>query len=225
MQMKSATPGMMLAIGLLLGNLPMSSIAAQEYTKEETTLPRSFQGARLGMTLSELTTAVPDAKKVSLNRRDPAQRTVVIPSKDHAIQRVEYRFYNDRLRELAIYYTYGEVPGGFERLRERLQETYGEPAIVDQTEYDTGPNIASVKKTVWKDHATMSVLTQSHKMYNGRELYDLILTITDFDLQQMFEREQERRRRQAELKVPIPLPDPGIQNRQTAMSRLAGTHM
>lgn len=224
MQMKSAALGMMSAIGLLLGNLAVPGIAAQEYTKE-TTLPRSFQGARLGMTLSELTTAVPDAKKVSLNRRDAAQRTVVIPSKDHAIQRVEYRFYNDRLRELAIYYTYGDVPGGFERLRERLQETYGEPAVGDQTEYDTGPNIASVKKTVWKDHATMSVLTQFHKMHHGRELYDLILTITDFDLQQMFEQEQEQRRRQEELKVPIPLPDPGIQNKQTAMSRLAGTHM
>ena len=226
MQMKSAALGMMSAIGLLLGSLAVPGIAAQEYTKE-TTLPRSFQGARLGMTLSELTTAVPDAKKVSLNRRDAAQRTVVIPSKDHAIQRVEYRFYNDRLRELAIYYTYGEVPGGFERLRERLQETYGEPAVIDQTEYDSSPNtnIVSVKKTVWKDHATMSVLAQSHKMYQGRELYDLILTITDFDLQQRFEQEQEQRRRQEELKVPIPLPDSGIQNKQTAMSRMAATHM
>ena len=224
MQMKSAALGMMLAIGLLLGNLASPAIAAQEYTKERM-LPRSFQGVRLGMTLSELTTAVLDAKKVSLNRRDPAQHTVVIPSKDHAIQRVEYRFYNDRLRELAIYYTYGEVPGGFERLRERLQATYGEPAVADQTEYDTGPNIVSVKKTVWKDQATMSVLTQSHKMYHGRERYDLSLTITDSDLQQMLEQEQEQRRRQEELKVPIPLPDLGVQNKQTAMSRRADTHM
>jgi hypothetical protein len=41
----------------------------------------------------------------------------------------------------------------------------------------------------------------------------------------MYEQEQEQRRRQEELKVPIPLPDPGIQNKQTAMSGLAGTHM
>ena len=147
---------------------------------------------------------------------------MVIPSKDHAIQRVEYRFYNDRLRELAIYYNSSEVPGGFERLRERLQKSYGEP-VVDQIEYDSGPHIASVEKTVWKDHATMSVLTQTQKMFHGRELYDLILTITDFDLQQMFEQEQEQRRRQEELRVPIPLPDPEIQNRQTAMSHREGT--
>jgi hypothetical protein len=98
--------------------------------------------------------------------------------------------------------------------------------VKEHTEYDRGPNIVSIKKTVWKDRATQSVLAQSHKMYDaGRESYDLILAMTDFDLQQMYEQEQEQRRRQEELKVPIPLPDPGIQNKQTAMSGLAGTHM
>jgi hypothetical protein len=223
MQVKSLALGTMLMIGLLLGNAATPSLAAQEDANKPI-LPRSFKGARLGMTLSELTTAVSDAKKVSLNRRDPAQRTVVMPSKDRFIQRVEYRFFHDRLRELAIYYT--SVPGGFERLRARLQETYGEPAVKEQTEYGAGPNIVSITKTVWKDRATQSVLAQSHKMYDaGREAYDLILTMTDFDLQQMYEQEQEQRRRQEELKVPIPLPDPGIQNKQTAMSGLAGTHM
>lgn len=163
------------------------------------------------MTLSEFTTAVPDAKRVSLNRRDPAHRTVVMPSKDRFIQRVEYHFHHGRRRELAIYYTSGKVPGGFERLRARLQETYGEPAVMEQTEeYSAGLNFVSIKKTVWKDRATQSVLAQSHKMYDdGRESYDLILTITDFDLQQMFEQEQRQRQHQEELKVPIPLPDPG----------------
>ena len=224
MQLKSAVLRMMLIAGLLLGNLAAPGIAAQEDTKE-TALPRSFQGARLGMTLSELVTAVPDANRVSLNRREQAQHTVVIPSKDRFIQRVEYRFYNDRLRELAIYYTYGELPGGFKRLRQRLEETYGKPSVVDQTEYDAGPNIVSVKKTVWKDRATMSVLAQSHKMYQGRELYDLILTMTDLELQHIFEQDQEHRRRQEELRIPIPLPDPGMQSKQTAMSRLEGAHM
>ncbi len=225
MKVKSFVLGTMLMMGLLLGNVATPSLAAQEDTSKPV-LPRSFQGARLGMTLSELTAAVPDAKKVSLNRRDPTQRTVVMPSKDRFIQRVEYRFYHDRLREMAIYYTSDEVPGGFERLRARLRETYGEPAVKEQTEYGAGPNIVSIKKTVWKDRATQSVLAQSHKMYDaGRESYDLILAMTDFDLQQMYEQEQEQRRRQEELKVPIPLPDPGIQNKQTAMSGLAGTHM
>ena len=44
----------------------------------------------------------------------------------------------------------------FVRLSQRLQEAYGNPAVVDQTDYDAGPNIVSVKKTVWKDGATMS---------------------------------------------------------------------
>jgi hypothetical protein len=173
------------------------------------------------MTLSELVTVVPDANRFSLNRREQAQRTVVIPSKDRFVQRVEYRFYNDRLRELAIYYSHGEVPGGFKRLRQRLQETYGTPAVVDQTEYDAGPNIVSVKKTVWKDRATMSALAQSHKMHQGREHYDLILTITDLDLQHIFEQDQEHRRRQEELRVPIPLPDTGKQTGYVSFRRYA----
>ena len=60
MHVKSAALRMMLTVGLLLGAAP--GIAAQENTKE-TALPRSFQGARLGMTLSELVAVVPDAKK------------------------------------------------------------------------------------------------------------------------------------------------------------------
>jgi len=211
-------------MGLLLGNFAVPGMAAQEDTKE-TALPRSFQGARLGMTLSEFVSLVPDAKRVSLNRGDRVQRTIVIPSKEHPIRHVEYRFYNDHLRELAIHYTYNEVPGGFTVLRQRLQETYGEPTVAEQTEYDTGPNIASVKKTVWKDDATMSVLAQFLKLSQGQERYDLVLTITDRDLQQMFEKDQEQRRREETLRIPIPLPGSRIQNKQTAMSRVEGTPM
>ncbi|UVT15978.1 MAG: hypothetical protein H8K04_19660 [Nitrospira sp.] len=71
----------------------------------------------------------------------------------------------------------------------------------------------------------MSVLAQSHKLDQGREFYDLILTITDRELQQIFEQDQEQYRRQETLRVPIPLPTPGIQNKQMAMSRLERTHM
>ena len=62
MQMRYAVLGLMSAVGLLLGNPASPGIAAQEHPKE-TALPRSFQGARLGMTLSELTTAVPTQKE------------------------------------------------------------------------------------------------------------------------------------------------------------------
>lgn len=223
MHVKAAALSMSI-MALLLGSLATPSLAAQEESTD-TALPRSFHNARLGMTLSELVSLVPDVKKVSLNRRDPAQRTVVMPSKEHPIERVEYRFYNDRLREFTIYYTNDEVPGGFTALRQRLQEVYGEPAVAEQTEYDTGPDIASVKKTVWKDDATMSVLTQSHKLYRGNERYDLMLTITDRDLQQRFEKDQEERRRQEALRIPIPLPGSGIHHKQTAMARAEGTSM
>ena len=223
MHVKAVAPGMIL-MALLLGNLTAPSLAAQDETKD-TALPRSFQHARLGMTLSEFLSVAPDAKRVSMNRRDTAQRTVVMPSKEHPIERVEYRFYNDRLRELAIYYIYAEVPGGFTGLRQRLQETYGEPTVAEQTEFDTGPNIASVKKTVWKDAATMSVLAHSLKLSQGQERYDLVLTITDRDLQQMFEKDQEQRRREEALRIPIPLPGSGIPNKQTAMSYVEGAPM
>ena len=54
----------------------------------------------------------------------------------------------------------------------------------------------------------------------GQERYDLVLTITDRDLQRVFEKDQEQRRREEALRIPIPLPDSGIPNKQTAMSRV-----
>ncbi|HEX6725886.1 MAG TPA: hypothetical protein VF078_00945 [Nitrospira sp.] len=215
MQGKTAVLRMMLMVGLLVGTLAGPGIAAQDDMKE-VMLPRSFQGARLGMTVSELVAVVPDANRVSLNRREQAQRTVIIPSKDRYLQRVEYRFYNDRLRELAIHYTYGEVPGGYKRLRQRLQEANGKPTAVDEIDHDAGLNIVSVKKTVWKDLATMARLTESRKIIDDRR--ELVLTITDLNLQQAFEEDQEHRRRQRELSIPIPLSDHSIQNRQAGIS-------
>lgn len=212
MQVKSAALCMMLTVGLLVGNLTAPGIAAQEHAKE-TTLPRSFQGARLGMTLSELITVVPEANRVSLHRRDQAQRTVVIPSKDRFIQRVEYRFYNERLRELAIQYNLDKVTGGYQGLRERLKESYGKPFVEDQKEdYERGLDVISVKKTIWKDGATMSSLIDEHNVLEDRRALTLI--ITDVNLQQAFEQDQEHRRRQRELSIPIPLPDHSMQNRR-----------
>lgn len=224
MRVKSIALGLMVMGGLSLGTWAGPGLAAQA-AKKQTMLPRSFQSARLGMTLSELTRVVPDAKGVSLNRQNPAQRTIVIPSKDHAVQGVEYRFYNDRLRELSIHYNHDAVPGGFKELRQRLREAYGEPAVAEQTDYDVGPHIVSVKKTVWKDDATMAVLAQAHKLDQGRELYDVSLTITDRELQQLFEKDQEESRRQEQLRVPIPLPAHGMQNKHMALSHVEGSHM
>lgn len=216
MQNTSGVLRIIFMVGLLVGTLAVPGIAAQDVAREAA-LPRAFQGASLGMPLSDFTAVVPEAKRVSFTKRDQTQRTVVVPSKDRSLQRVEYRFSDDQLRELVIHYNPSEVPGGYQRLLERLRESYGKPIAENLQEYDSGPDVVLVKKTVWKDHATMARLTESRKIFDDRR--ELILTITDRNLQQAFEEDQEHRRRQRELSIPVPTSDHAIQNRQAAMSR------
>lgn len=204
-----------LVFGLLLGVLATPGIAAQDGT-DETVLPREFQGARLGMSLSDFVAIVPEANRISRGGHDPMQQTVVVPSKDRYLQRMEYRFYKNRLRELVIYYKADKVPGGYERLLERLSESYGKFLGTDlRVEDGRGSYATVVKKTSWKDRATMTSLIESHKITEDRG--ELMLTITDLDLQQAFEQDQEHRRRQGELSIPLPLPDQTIQKRQATI--------
>ena len=201
---------------MVVGFLAAPGIAA-EVVSTAAALPRAFQSAQLGMTLSEFTAAVPEAKRVSLGERDQAERTVVVPSKDRPLQRIEYRFYDDRLREIVIHYHHGEVPGGYPGLLEKLREVYGKPISQNLHEHYTKPEAFSEKKTVWKDHATMASLTEIRKMNGDKR--ELILAITDRNPQQASEEDQKRR--QQELSIPIPLPDQPIQNKQAAMLHLA----
>lgn len=216
MQVRAAVLCMMLMISLLLGILAVPGIAAQDDTKE-VALPRSFQGVHLGMRLFDLVAAVPDVSRVLLNRQDSGARTIAVRSKDRHVQRVEYRFYDNRLRELVIYRN-EEVPGGYQRLRDRLREFYGKPLVEDQKEegYEQGLAVMSVRKTIWKDRATMSSLAEMRNIVDDTR--KLILTITDLNLEQAFEEDQAQRRRQRELSIPIPLPDHSIQNRQEVIS-------
>ena len=216
MHNKSGVLRSMLMVGLLVGALAVPGIAAQD-AANEAALPRAFQGTSLGMPLSDFTAAVSEAKRVSFARRDQTQRTVVIPSKDPYVRRVEYRFWDDRLREMVIHYNHREVPGGYQRLLERLRGSYGTPLGENLQEYDSGPDVVVVKKTVWKDHATMARLTESRKILDDRR--ELTLTVTDLGLQQAFEEDQEHRRRERELSIPIPTSDRPIQNRHAAVSR------
>jgi hypothetical protein len=212
MQIKSRMLLVIIILCLVVGFFVAPGIAAQDVSRD-IALPRSFQGVSLGMPLSEFIAVVPDAKRTALSRRDQSQRTVVVPSKDRFLQRVEYRFYDDRLRELTIHYHHGQVPGGYQRMLARLKEHYGQPFLADQQEeYGLGSNVITVKKTTWKDRTTMSSLAESHRIIDDKP--ELALTITDLALQQAFVEEQEHRRRQRELSVPIPLPD--HQNRQAA---------
>lgn len=213
MQIKSRMLLVIVILCLAVGFLAAPGLAAQDVSKEAA-LPRAFQGVSLGMPLSDFVAVVPDAKRVSLARQDQSERTVMVPSKDRALQRVEYRFYKDRLREVTIHYNPGEVPGGYRRLIERLRESYGKPIEENLEDYATDPKILSLKKTIWKDSTTMATLAEFQTVIDDRG--KLSLTLTDLELHQAFEQDQEQRRRERELRIPIPLPQPPIQERQAA---------
>lgn len=212
MQIKSRMLLVLVMLCLVVGFLAAPGIAT-EGRSTDTALPRAFQSAQLGMTLSDFVAVVPEAKRVSLGGHDQADRTVVVSSKDQPLQHIEYRFSNDRLREFVIHYVYGEVPGGYSGLLEKLRESYGKPISQNLQEYYTKPEAFSQKKTVWKDRATMASLTETRKMNGDKR--ELILTITDLHPQRTSEVDQERRIQ--ELSIPIPLPDHLIRNEQTAV--------
>ncbi len=206
---------MLLAIVMLcivVGFLAAPGLAA-DGVLTDATLPRAFQSAQLGMSLSEFAAVVPEAKQVSLGGRDQAEPIVIVPSKDRPLQRIEYRFSNDQLREFVIHYAYREVPGGYPGLLQKLRESYGKPNSQNLQEYYTKPEAFSQKTTVWKDRATMASLMETRKMNGDKR--DLILTITDLSPQRTSEVDQELRKQ--ELNIPIPLPDHRIQNKQEAM--------
>jgi hypothetical protein len=190
---------------------------AAEYVPTDATLPRAFQGAQLGMTLSEFAAVVPQAKGVSLGERDQAKHTMVVQAKDQPLHRIEYRFSDDRLREVVIHYHHGEVPGGYPGLLEQLRASYGKPMSQNLQEYYTKPEAFSEKKTIWKDHATMASLKETRKMNGDKR--ELSLAITDLTPQQDAKGDQPRR--QPELGIPIPLPDRARQNEQASMQYLA----
>lgn len=206
---------MLLVIGMLClvgGFFVAPGVAAQD-TSKDVALPRAFQGAQLGMTLSEFAAVVPEAKAVSVGGRHQAERTVVVQAKDRPIHHIEYRFSDDRLREVVIQYHLGEVPGGYTGLLEQLRATYGKPMSQNMQEYFTKPEAFSEKKTVWKDHATMASLTETRKMNGDKR--ELILAITDLTPQQASHEDQKRR--QQDLRIPIPLPDHAMKNEQASM--------
>lgn len=205
---------MLLAIGMLcfvVGFVVAPGIAVQNASKDAA-LPRAFQGTQLGMTLSEFGAIVPEAQAVSLGGRDQAERTVMVQAKDRHLHRIEYRFSDDRLREVVIHYHLGEVPGGYTGLLEQLRGSYGKPMSQNLQEYYTKLEAFSEKKTVWKDHATMASLTETRKMNGDKR--ELILAITDLTSRQASKEDQKRRHQ--DISIPIPLPDHARQNEQAS---------
>jgi hypothetical protein len=172
------------------------------------TLPRSFQGARLGMTRYELSAVVPEAGKISSKAGHQASRAVLVSAgRDSYVRRIEYRFYQGTLQELAIYYKYDRIPRGYEGLLDKLKKSYGRPFVQNVQEYDPRADIFAVKKTVWKDDATAITLSELRRIREGEEVYDVVVTMTDVALQQAYEQREEERRREQELAIPVPLND------------------
>ena len=183
-------------------------------------LPRAFQSVQFGMTLSEFTAVVPEAKTVSLGGRDQADRTVVVPSQERPLHRIEYRF-SDRLREFILYYVYADVPGGYAGLLEQLRESYGTPARQNLQEYYTKPEAYSEKKTIWNDGATMVSLTEIRKLNGDKR--ELSLTITDLTRQPASGEGQARHT--YERSILIPVPKDRTSNEQTAVPDRAGAQI
>ncbi len=187
------------------------------------TLPRSFQGVRLGMGQYDLMAITPELKRTMHGTNGSLQRPLIVLSKDRYLHHVEYRFSRGVLRELAIYYNHDHIPRGYEGLLARLKEAYGQPMTENMEEYDPRPDVFSVKKTVWKDHATMAVLSEVRKIREDQEAYDVVLTLSDLALQQVYEQDQERRRREQELRIPIPLSEQATQEQRAGKPSLKGT--
>jgi hypothetical protein len=190
---------------------------ADQFGKEIMRLPRSFHDVRLGMTWHELSRVAPGAKRTSAGDTEQASRTIVVATKqDPYISRIEYRLFREALQDLAIYYKTDRIPRGYASLLDKMKVSYGEPVVQDISEYDPRGNVFSVKKTVWKDDATVIVLSEVGRLVNGEEVYDLVVTLTDRALQNASQREEEERRRQAELAVPVPLKAPHHTSRDSA---------
>ncbi len=192
-------------VGLMLMEGPALSAAEPGAVSTPRTLPRSFEGAHLGMSYDQIR-----ATARQIGRIDPTPTrhgTLIVRPKNRHLQRIEYRFYHNVLREMAISYDPGRIPDGYHALLERLKQVYGQPVTEDQEEYDPRPNVFSMRKTVWTDEATTVAFSTSRRFDAEDGEQELILTITDRALQQAYEDEQTREYRQRVLNIPIPLAD------------------
>jgi len=191
-------------------------VSAESFSSKS--LPREFHKARLGMAMEELVQLAPQAVKSGQDPGKPSERAVRVPSKDPYVQYSEYRFFDGRLYEQAIYYRRNRIPRGYPGLVDRLREVYGRPAREDVQEWDPDADSLSSQKTVWKDASTRIALAELRKMREGREYYELVLTMTDLGLEEARERAADARIRAKAMQVPIPLPDGSSDHKYSASS-------
>lgn len=193
-------------------------MAQDKYDMGRVTLPRTFLKARLGMAMEELIRVDPQLARTAQSSWETQSRVVRMPSPDPYIAHMEYRFFRGGLYEQTIYYKRDRVPRGYAGLSERLRAAYGKPVAEDFLDFDPSPEILSTQKTIWKDDATRITLAEHRKMREGKEYYELVLTMTDLALERSWEEAEQARLQQKESRVPIPLPD-----RQQSLKRTAGS--
>ncbi len=211
---QAASRGIAAAMAALM--LGVVQVLVAEPSPATSVLPRSFQGARLGMALTELARTAPQIARTALQASGRPTETVTVASQDPHIHRITYRFYRGALYEQAISYRPDQLPRGYDGLLDRLKQVYGHPVVENVEEYDLSRDIFSVRKTVWKDDATRIILAEIRRLTDGRERFELVLTMTDLALEQAREQTVQEQLRRKEQSVPIPLPD-----RQGASARTA----
>lgn len=180
-------------------------LSATVAAAESGQLPRSFGNAQLAMAVEDLVRRhVVPADTASVGKH--STRTVMVRSQNPHIDHMAYRFYRGALYEQAIYYRRNRVPRGYAGLLQRLREEYGKPVIDDRSDVDfDDPYVFSSRKTVWRDAHTQLVLTETHKIQDGLDRFDLVLTMTDLPLMRERQQAEEDRLLQQERQVPIPV--------------------
>jgi hypothetical protein len=170
-------------------------------------LPRTFEGAQLGMSQSSLAAqARAHGKLVS-----ESGSALSVRPKDRRLAKINYRFHGGALRQIEVKYKPTQIPGGYESLVQRLKDVYGRPQEDNGEQWDPRPEVLSLRKTVWTNATTQIAVTETRRIEPGEEpSNDLVLTMTDRALESSYQEEQMRRRQQAVSHIPIPLPDAGL---------------
>lgn len=175
------------------------------------------------MAMEELVRIDPQAVHAKPFKDKPLVQSVTVAGKDPYLDHIEYRLYQGRLYEQAIYYKRDRLPRGYAGLADRLRALYGRPASENLLEFDPAPDSISSQKTTWKDKRTRIALAELRKMRDGREYHELVLTLTDLALEQARDQAEEALLREKELRVPVPLPDAQRDTKLSAGSALLGS--
>lgn len=170
-------------------------------------LPRSFQRAKLGMALGEVSRVSPESAKT--RRQNLATVTLTEPSSDPTVRRVSYRFHRGTLYEIQIQYRPERLPSGATGLLTRLKEVYGPPAIDREDHLDIDSGDLRRRRTVWQDGRTKITFLEREIIDEHGNRTEPTLTLTDLALERLRNEDQDAQARRKVERIPIPLPDGG----------------